>query len=486
MGSRPDVRLPPLQLWIGGAWTPSESGATLPVEDPSTGELVGHVAAAGDADVDRACAAAEAALAGPWGAMAPAEREALLRRVGDLLLDRCDEIALLETLDAGKPIRDTRAVDVPLAARCFHYHAGWVKRLTGRTIPAESSALIYTVREPLGVVGALIPWNFPIFIAALKVAPALACGNTVVLKPSELAPLSCLALAEVCDRAGLPPGVLNVVPGLGDPAGRRLAGHPGVRGVTFTGGLTTARSIMADAAATVKKLSLELGGKSAHVIFPDADLDAAVEAACYGVFYNQGQSCVAGSRLLVHEDIADDFLGRLVERTRRLVVGDPFDPATELGPLISARQRRRVEDYVAAGAREGQVLLGGQPGRPGAGHYLDPVILTGLAHGSRLAQEEIFGPVLVAFRFRELDEVVRMANATPYGLAAGVWTRDVGRAHQLARRLQAGTVWVNSYGPFDHAAPFGGYKMSGFGREGGAESLEFYTQTKSVWVQVPR
>ena len=484
--SRPSVQLPPLDLWIGGAFTPARSGARLPVADPSTGAVVAEVAAAGAEDVDRAVAAAAAALRGPWGSMAPAERQAILDRIGDLLLERREDIARIETLHAGKPIRDTRSVDVPLAAGCFHYHAGSAKRLAGRTIPSPSSALIYTVREPLGVVGAVIPWNFPIFIAALKVAPALACGNAVVLKPSELAPLSCLALAELCHQAGLPAGVLNVVPGLGDPAGRRLASHPGVHGVTFTGGLATARSIMVDAAPTVKKLSFELGGKSAHIIFPDADIDAAVDAACYGMFYNQGQSCVAGSRLFVHDDIAESFFARLVERTRRLRVGDPFDPDTELGPLISARQRARVDDYVQAGRAAGRVLLGDeQPSRRLPGHYMDPVILTDLDHGTRLAQEEIFGPVLVGFRFGDIDQAVDLANGVPYGLGAGVWTRDLGRAHALARRLQAGTVWINTYGPFDHAAPFGGFKLSGFGREGGAECLEFYTQSKSVWVQVP-
>ena len=474
-------------LLVDNQWVPSADGGRLEVINPATEEVIAEVAAAGPADVDRAVRAARAALHGPWGRLAARERGRLVRRLADRLLERLEEIARLETLHNGKPIAESRHIEVPAAAECFEYYAGWADKVTGETLPVKGNHLTYTLREPVGVVAAIVPWNFPLLLAAWKVAPALACGNTVILKPASQTPLTALALGEIAIEAGLPPGVLNVLTGAGTTVGQAIVEHPGIDKIAFTGDTSTGRTIMKSAADTLKRITLELGGKSPNIVLADADLDAAVRGATIGIFYGKGEVCAAGSRLLVDRTIKDEFIGKLAARAAKMVPGDPMDPKTKLGAISSKRQLESVLGYIDAGRREGATLVAGGSRADigtGRGYFLQPTIFTDVAPAMRIAREEIFGPVLATIDFADLDEAIARANDTPYGLAAGVWTRDIKKAHYAARRLEAGTVWVNTYNVYDAAAPFGGYKGSGFGREMGAHALEHYTQVKTVWIDL--
>jgi acyl-CoA reductase-like NAD-dependent aldehyde dehydrogenase len=484
----PTERLAEDRLFIGGEWVDAASRKTFDTRFPATGEVIGQVAEADAADVDRAVSAARTAYQDhKWQRMDGADRAAMLWRISDALAARAEQLTRLEVLDNGKPIREAQ-IDIRQAIDAFRYYAGWADKLQGETLPVRGNVLNYTLREPVGVVGAIIPWNFPLLMAAWKVAPALACGNAVVLKPAEQTPLSALELAAIAAEAGLPPGVLNVVPGFGENAGAALVRHPGVDKIAFTGSTAVGKLIMREAAESLKKVSLELGGKSPNIVLADADLEAAARGAFSGIFYNTGQCCTAGSRLLVHESVKDELVGRVVERAKKLQPADPLDPKARLGPMISQEQMERVLGYIEQGRGEGAQLLTGGARAPyeglERGYWVQPTIFDAVQPGHVIAQEEIFGPVLAVMTFRDVDEAIALANQTIYGLAAGVWTRDVRAAHRFARELEAGTIWVNTYHPLDAASPFGGYKQSGFGRELGAYALDLYTQIKSVWIDL--
>ena len=469
------------QHWIDGRWQPSASNLTFDTPEPATGARLATLARGDATDVERAVAGAKAAFHGAWSRVDPHERARIIWRIGDVILERLEELAVLEARDGGKPLANARAIDIPRAAETFHYFAGWADKLQGDTIPVRGPYLNYTVREPLGVVGAITPWNFPFLLAARKIAPALACGNTVVLKPAEQASLSSLELGPILKAAGVPDGVLQIVTGFGAEAGAPLVDHPGVAKISFTGGTDTGKRIMRAAAGTLKKVSLELGGKSPNIIFADADLDAAAKGAARAVFYNQGEICTAGSRLLVERSVLGPVLERLEAATRAMVVGDPMQSGTGIGPLISAEHRDRVAGFIGRAEAAGATRLLGGVGE-GAGYFVHPTVFTGVGPEMEIAREEVFGPVLAVMAFDTLEEAVALADATDYGLAAGVWTQNVGRAHSLAKRLRAGTVWINCYNLFDVGSPYGGYKQSGFGRENGRAVLEEYSQMKSVWV----
>jgi acyl-CoA reductase-like NAD-dependent aldehyde dehydrogenase len=473
------------KLIIDGQAVDAQSGRTFQTINPATEEPICAVAEAGPEDVDRAVKAARKAFeSGPWPSMRPAERQRLLWKLGDLILEHADELARLETLDNGKPIFESRQVDIPMVANCFHYFAGWATKLAGETLPVNPAFFTYTLREPLGVVGAIIPWNFPMIMVGWKAAPALATGNCVVLKPAELTPLTAIRIGELALEAGLPPGVFNVVPGKGTVAGEALVAHPGVDKITFTGSTEVGRHIMKKCADGMKKVTLELGGKSPNIVFADADLDAAVRGATNGIFYGKGEVCAAGSRLLVDASIHDAFVAKLAERSAKIQPGNPLDPKTRLGALVSAAQMNKVLGYVDIGTREGAKLVAGGKRAlvQGKGYFVQATVLDQVENHMAVAQEEIFGPVLSVIRFEGVDDAVRKANDIVYGLAAGIWSRDVKTAHAVARRLQAGTVWINAYNFYDAGMPFGGYKASGFGRDLGPDSLREYTQVKSVWV----
>ncbi len=474
-------------LLINNEWRPSSSGKTMEVVNPATEEVIASVASAGAPDVDAAVAAARAALAGPWGSMSARERGRLVSRLADRLMERADEVARLETIHNGKPISESRNIEIPAAAECFEYFAGWADKVMGETIPVKGNHLTYTLREPIGVVAAIVPWNFPLLLAAWKVAPALACGNTVILKPASQTPLTAIALGEIAIEIGLPPGVLNIITGAGSTVGQALVEHPGIDKVAFTGDTSTGKAIMRSAAETLKTITLELGGKSPNIVLADADLDAALRGVAVGIFYGKGEVCAAGSRLLVDRAIKNEFIDKLAARTRKIVAGDPMDPKTRFGSVSSKKQLETVLRYIESGKTEGATLVAGG-GRAdigtGKGYFVQPTVFADVTPEMTISREEIFGPVLAAIEFADLDEAIAKANDTQYGLAAGVWTRDIKKAHYVARKLQAGTVWINTYNVYDTAAPFGGYKQSGFGREMSAHALQHYTQVKSVWVDL--
>jgi len=477
-------------LLIGGKWVEAQSGATFDTVDPATGEVLASVAAGARADVDAAVKAARQAYDEVWKGLSPAARGRLLIRLAELIEENVEELAALETLDVGKPLTESLYVDMSIVGDVYRYFGGWATKICGQTLPASpsvGSAFIYTRREPLGVVGAIVPWNFPMTLTALKLGPALAAGNTVVLKPAEQTPLTALRLGELVIEAGFPDGVLNIVTGLGHEAGAALAEHPGVNKVAFTGSTSVGRQVLAASVPNLHPVQLELGGKSPNIILADADLEAAVQGALWGIFLNQGQICCAGSRLYVEGSVHDEVVERMAEHAEDLVLGHGLDPDTQMGPLVSAVQRDRVHGYVESGVAEGATCrTGGQaPGGDLAGGYFyRPTLLTGVRDDMRVAREEIFGPVLSVMSFDDVDDVVRRANASNYGLAAGIWTRDLGKAHRIAHELEAGTVWVNTYNMFDPTAPFGGYKDSGFGRDLGEDAVLAYTQNKTVWINL--
>ncbi len=469
------------KLLIDGQWVAAKSGKTFPTFNPATEERIADVAEADAADVDLAVRAARKAFeTGPWSKMDARDRGRLMSRLADLVEQHLEELAALETLDNGKPIRDSRAADLPLAIDCLRYYAGWADKLHGDTIPVRGNYFCYTRREPVGVVGQIIPWNFPLLMVAWKWGPALATGCTIVMKPAEQTPLTCLRIAELAMEAGFPKGVINVVPGYGPTAGAALVKHPGVDKIAFTGSTETAQHIMRDAAQTLKRTTFELGGKSPNVVFADADLDAAIAGAEFGLFFNQGQCCCAGSRLFVEESIHDDFVDRVVKRAKARKLGNPLDTATTQGPQVDQDQFDKILRYIDLGKREGATCVTGGKRKGQVGYYVEPTVFTDVRDDMAIARDEIFGPVLSVLPFKSVDEVIDRANKTHYGLAAAVWTRDVAKAHKIAHSVRAGTVWVNCYDVFDAAAPFGGFKQSGIGRELGEVALANYTELKTV------
>ncbi len=472
------------RLLIGKYRLDAASGQTFTTVNPATGEAIRQIAAAAPADIDSAVRSARSALElGPWSRMSGADRTRRLLALAELIEANATELAMIETVDGGKPLRVSRSLDVPAAAAWFRYFAGWADKFEGQMIPTER-CFCYTRREPVGVVGMILPWNFPLLLLAWKLAPALACGNTCVVKPAEQTPLSSLRLGELALEAGFPPGVINIVPGIGSVAGDALARHPDVDKISFTGSTAVGRRILeASAQSNLKRISVELGGKSPQIIFADADLDQAAKAAQSGAFLHQGQICTAGSRVFIHESVYDDVVERIVKRTRRQRIGDPALIATEHGPQIDETHLNKVLHYVDAGVREGAELLCGGKRVGEQGYFVEPAVFGAVDDRMAIAQEEIFGPVLSIFRFSAVEEVVERANATEYGLAAGVWTHDLKLARRVANAVKAGTVWVNSYNVFDPAAPFGGVKQSGFGREGGEAALGEYTALKTVFEQ---
>ncbi|MHC4392393.1 MAG: aldehyde dehydrogenase family protein [Planctomycetota bacterium] len=470
------------RLFIGGAFVDASAGGTFETINPATEQAITSVQEASAPDVDAAVeAAVEAQIA--WRDKAPADRGRILMKLADLIEANGKELASLETLDTGKPIRDTTRVDIPLTAAVFRYFGGFADKIHGETIPVRGPFMSMTLREPIGVIGAITPWNYPVLLASYKIAPALAFGNAVVLKPAEQSPLSALKLAELAREAGVPAGVLNVIPGLGETAGAALASHPKIGKVCFTGSTAVGKKVMKAAADNCTKVQLELGGKSPNVIFEDADLKAAIKGAIFGIFSNKGEICTAGSRLFVHESVKDAVIEGILKNAARMTHGDPFSKDTRMGPQISKAQRDRVLRYVELGKQEGATLItGGGTGDQAKGYFVEPTVFTDVTPDMTIAREEIFGPVLSVMTFTGFDELIEKANQTIYGLAAGVWTQDVKKALRAAKQLQAGTVWVNTYNMYDPTTPFGGFKSSGFGRELGAAAVEEYTQRKSVWI----
>jgi acyl-CoA reductase-like NAD-dependent aldehyde dehydrogenase len=483
------VSAPVRKMLIDGKWVEAASGKSFETPNPATGETLARIAEGDAEDVDRAARAARRAFDdGKWVRMRPSERQRLLLRIADLIEAHGDELAQLETLDNGKTLFESKNVDIPASAETFRYYAGWVTKVYGETNPSDPDFFNFTLREPVGVCGQIIPWNFPLLMAAWKLAPALACGNTSILKPAEQTPLTALRLGELLLEAGVPPGVVNIVPGFGETAGRAIVKHPMIDKVAFTGSTEVGKEIQRESAGTLKRVSLELGGKSPNIVFADADVAAAVEGALLGVFFNQGQVCCAGTRLFVEEKMHDQFADALATATKTMKQGSGLDPDTRIGPLVSKEQLDRVTKYLEVGKKEGaKAVIGGERNTAKGldkGYFVKPTIFTGVKNDMRIAREEIFGPVVAMIPFKDENDAVLQGNDTLYGLAAGVWTRDVSRAHRVARAIRAGTVWVNCYNVFDAASPFGGYKESGYGRELGRYALDLYTQVKSVWLKI--
>jgi aldehyde dehydrogenase (NAD+)/phenylacetaldehyde dehydrogenase len=475
----------PKRLLIGGKWVAAKSGKTFETVNPANEEVLALIAEGDKADVDEAVKAArKASDDGRWPSMGPHERARMMFKIAELIDTHADELAELETLDNGKPLTFSRGFDIPASAETFRYYAGWVTKIYGETNPSDPAFFNYTLREPVGVCGQIIPWNFPLLMAAWKLGPALACANTVILKPAEQTPLTALRLGELLMEAGVPDGVVNIVTGFGPGAGSSIAEHPEIDKVAFTGSTEVGKLILKASAGNLKKVSLELGGKAPNIIFPDADLDQAVPTAMMGVFFNSGQVCCAGTRIFVQRDRYDEVVDKLGNFSKGVTMGDPFDQKSTIGPLVSREQFDRVKSYLEVGKKEGaKVAAGGEAGA-GKGYFVKPTLFTGVNNEMRIAREEIFGPVGAAISFKDENDAVFQGNNTDYGLSAAVWTRDLSRAHKMARSLKAGTVWVNCFNQLDPITPFGGYKQSGFGRELGKYAIDLYTQIKSVWMKL--
>ena len=471
-------------LYVGGAWAPAAGGRRFAVENPATEETLGQVAEAGADDVHRAVGAARACFESDgWQTLEPRKRGQMLGRAADLLESRADEFARLETQQNGKPFFESK-IDVAMTVETLRYYAGWADKITGATLPVGAASFVYTLKEPVGVVAAIVPWNFPLNLAGWKFAPALAAGCTVVLKPASETPLTALLMAEVMEAAGFPAGAFNVVTGDGRTAGAALVRHPGVDKIAFTGSTAVGQGIMREAAATPKRVTLELGGKSPNVVFADADIAAAVKGAQNAIFYGKGEVCAAGSRLVVERSVHDQVVEQLAARAKRLVPGDPFDKATRLGAVVSKKQQQTVLGYIEKGKAEGAALVAGGKAASvnGKGYWVEATVFDGVKPEMTIAREEIFGPVLAVLAFDDVEQGIALANQSMYGLAAGIWTKDLSKAHRVARAIHAGTVWVNTYNVYDSSAPFGGYKASGFGRDLGREGLDGYLETKTVWI----
>ncbi|MBI4056482.1 MAG: aldehyde dehydrogenase family protein [Elusimicrobia bacterium] len=481
----------PKKMWLGGKWVESSQGKKFKTYNPATGEVLAEVYEATPTDVNLAVKAAQETFEkGSWPKLNSAEKAKILWKIADLIEKNIDELSQLETLNNGKVLREARYADLPMVIENFRYFAGWTTKISGETFPTttpyapKAQAFTYTVREPVGVVAAIVPWNFPLQMAAWKLAPALACGNVVLLKPAEQTPLSTLRLGELMEEAGLPPGTVQILPG-GPDTGKALASHPHVDKISFTGSTEVGKEIVKMSAGNLKRVSLELGGKSPHIILADADLDTAIKSAYMGAFYNQGQCCCAGSRVFVEKKVFEAVTEKLVERAKKVRLGPGLDPNTQMGPLVSEEQRNRVEGYIQSGKKEGAKLLcGGDRPSQFKGYFMNPTVFVDVKDEMHIAQEEIFGPVATVLPFDSLEEVIQRANATPYGLAAGVWTKDIKKAFKVTQALRAGIVWINTFNCADPTFPWGGFKQSGWNRETGHEAIRLYTETKAVWVDL--